>query len=299
MEQNTQPTVTELSTQEFIQTQVVKFKTVITDEIINAKKDELLALKINGLDDKEGYKIVQEKLNKLVKVRTGIESKRKELLLISKTYDAAVNKEAKRLTELAAPIELHLKTQKSQIDGERERLEAIERQRIENEKRAAVERFNSRTQQLFDLGMMFNGVGYILDGRHYRLGVHEITNESINSLDDINFAQHVNIVSELKRLIDAEYLKNNPPIQEVSIEVIEPQPPKVDLFTIPMNGNGGSGGSVRVGSGNLPGTGFSYSPQYINGFNAGLQSIVDLLSGEEKFTRPQLIEKINSFIKFA
>lgn len=282
--------LTELTTQEFIQTQVVKFKSVITDEIINAKKDELLALKINGLDDVEGYKIVHEKLNKLVKVRTGLEAKRKELLLISKTYDAAVNGEAKRLTELAAPIELHLKTQKSQIDGERERLEAIERQRVENEKRLAVERFNKRTQQLFDCGAMFNGSAYVLDGTAYRLGKIDISNDLINTLQDIIFDQHLTVFKELKKSIDAEILKNMPEPTNKPAHIIT-ETPAVNIPEIKTASLFDQPADSLTGSDHM-----AFKPvdvSYNNGFNEALTSVINILQGEEKFTRAQLIEKIN------
>jgi hypothetical protein len=281
--------ITELTTHEFIQTQVVKFKSVITDEIINAKKDELLALKINGLDDVEGYKIVHEKLNKLVKVRTSIEAKRKELLLISKTYDAAVNGEAKRLTELAAPVELHLKTQKSQIDGERERLEAIERQRIENEKRLVVERFNKRTQDLFNCGAMFNGSAYVLDGTAYRLGKIDISNDLINTLQDIIFDQHLAVFKELKKNIDIEILKNTP---ETDVTAhIKTETPAINIPEIKTASLFDQPADSLTGSDHM-----AFKPvdiSFNNGFNAALISVVKILSGEEKFTRAQLIEKIN------
>lgn len=282
--------LTELTTQEFIQTQVVKFKAVITDEIINAKKDELLALKINGLDDVEGYKIVHEKLNKLVKVRTSIEAKRKELLLISKTYDAAVNGEAKRLTELAAPIELHLKTQKSQIDVERERLEAIERQRVENEKRVAVERFNKRTQDLFNCGAMFNGSAYVLDGTAYRLGKIDISNDLINTLQDIIFDQHLAVFKELKKSIDVEILKNTPePINKPA--QIKTETPAINIPEIKTASLFDQPADSLTGSDHM-----AFKPVDVNynkGFNEALTNVINILQGEEKFTRAQLIEKIN------
>lgn len=98
---------------------------------IDPVRDKYLSLKINGVDDKAGFKEVHEARMHCRKIRTSVENKRKELKAVALEYGRSVDAAAKSVAELIAPIEDHLNGEEMAIKREQDRIKAEEQQRQE------------------------------------------------------------------------------------------------------------------------------------------------------------------------
>lgn len=132
----------------------------ITDQRIAELQDEYGSLVIVGPDDKEGIKKAEEGVKVLRKIRTTIESKRKD---IKRMIVDALDGTAKRIQAQINPIEERLKNQLDEI----ERAAEIARQNLINE----------RINKLIEAGFAFNGIAY-------QCGAVNIFAQSIESLSD-------------------------------------------------------------------------------------------------------------------
>ena len=129
---------------ELVKTELTKFDAVVPK--IEELKAQFLPLTIIDLNDTEGYKEVADALKFIVKRRTSIEEKRKELKADSLAYGKAVDARAREITQMLSPIEEHLREQKEKVDNELIR--------IENEKEAEKQLFiQNRHKSLLDVGM--------------------------------------------------------------------------------------------------------------------------------------------------
>lgn len=126
-------------------------KFTITDAAIEKMRTEFLPLTINGLEDKIGYQRVREARIFVKTKRVEVEKTRKELKEESLRYGRMVDGEAKRITSLLEPIELHLEGQEKQVDEEKERIRLAK----EEEKRS---RFNARVQKLSAYSDVFDAL---------------------------------------------------------------------------------------------------------------------------------------------
>lgn len=149
-------TTTETQTQEIspedrIQSEIQKFN--FTDAAISKLKEEYLPLKIEDVNDKEGYKKVVEARKEVKRKRVAIENKRKDIVEDSVKLQKAVNGEAKRLTSLLLEIETPLEEKENWYEAEQDKIKQ-EKERQEQEK------IQSRINQLFSLGLAFNGNNY-------------------------------------------------------------------------------------------------------------------------------------------
>ncbi len=156
-----------------VQEEIKKFPT--TDEAIAELRDQYMPLKVNGIDDKDGYQVVQSALREVKSKRIAVEKKRKELNEIPLKWQRTVNDEAKRITGLILPIEDHLSEQKSLIDAEKQRLK-------EEREQKKQKRVNDRIQSLFNLGFSFNGNDYVL-------GSLSISPSDIEKFSDSDFSE--------------------------------------------------------------------------------------------------------------
>ena len=122
---------------DFIKTELQKFS--ITDAAIAKLSAEFLALKVKGLDDKEGLTEVHSARMVVKARRIEVEKKRKELKESSLSFGRAVDGEAKRITALLLPIETHLENEESIIEKEKERLalEAAQKRQVKLQERAS------------------------------------------------------------------------------------------------------------------------------------------------------------------
>lgn len=116
----------------FIKTQVATFSQTVADLKIEEARAYCAPLIIAGVDDKEGYKKVDDARKAVKKYRTSVETKRKELNDFPKRFTNAVNAEAKRLTALLEPIEQEQERKLAVIDAEKAKFEA-EKKRLRDE----------------------------------------------------------------------------------------------------------------------------------------------------------------------
>lgn len=111
---------------------------------LQAKVNADLAITINGVEDKAGYKLADTRRKEWVKVRTGIDRTRKELNAEAKKHIDKVNSIAKELTEIAGAAESHVTKLVDEIDAA-----------IENAKQDKLNaEFNARNDRLVAAGIV-------------------------------------------------------------------------------------------------------------------------------------------------
>jgi hypothetical protein len=183
--------------EELVKTELTKFDVVVPK--IEELKAQCLPLTINGLDDVDGYKAVSDALKFVVKKRTSIEEKRKELKADSLAYGKAVDARAKEITLMLSPIEQHLREQKEQVDAELLRIEEAK----EAEKQKVME---ARHKSLLDVGMQLIGNQYVNENYGDYSSFPAI---NLETLSDDDFFEHLAILTKLytieeKKRIDEE-----------------------------------------------------------------------------------------------
>lgn len=168
----------------------------MVEAAVSQYKEQFLPLKINGIEDKEGYAEVSQALRLMVSKRTKIEAKRKELKEDSLKYGRAIDAEAKRLTALLSPIEEHLKQEKQRVDDELDRIA----------KQAEMERLQKiqqRSNALYDLGAVMINDEFIFKNIYTS---EEITLHKLNleTLSDADFTDYLNAFAAAKEAFDGE-----------------------------------------------------------------------------------------------
>jgi hypothetical protein len=171
------------------------------DAVIPAVKElqaRYMPMRIDGIEDVDGYKAVTEAFRFMVSKRTAIEDKRKELKADSLAFGKAVDGKAKEITEMLAPIELHLKSQKEVIDAEKKKIED------EKKLQEQAEMIRKHTE-LISAGMALIGNEYIWSSK---LSDHTECLPSINieTLSDDDFNAFVSFIMELNKK-DAEKIE--------------------------------------------------------------------------------------------
>jgi hypothetical protein len=151
------------------QTALVEFN--VTDAAIQTMKQEFMGLQIIGVDDKEGFEVVHNSRMIVKNKRIEVEKTRKALNENALSWQRKVNSEAKRITELLAPIEEHLQEQEATYEAEREKV----RKEIE---RKEQERMQGRVALLMNIGMSFNGAFYFFPGSPLNIDVITVTGNS-------------------------------------------------------------------------------------------------------------------------
>lgn len=114
----------------------------VTPETISQRKAELLALRINGVNDETGLAHVKAALRDVVKWRTSVEKTRKEAKDEYLKAGQKIDAEAKQLQALIEPIESHLASEKKKVEDEIARLEMEAQNRL----------WASRQKRLIDAG---------------------------------------------------------------------------------------------------------------------------------------------------
>jgi hypothetical protein len=170
---------------ELVKTELTKFDVVVPK--IEELKAQCLPLTINGLEDVEGYKAVSDALKFVVKKRTSIEDKRKELKADSLAYGKAVDARAKEITQMLSPIEEHLREQKEKVDAE---LLKIEEQKEAHKQSVIKFRHNS----LLNIGMLLIGNEYVNE-KYGDYSTFPIIN--LETLSDEDFLEHIAILTKL------------------------------------------------------------------------------------------------------
>ena len=117
--------------------EVIKY--AVTDTAIATLAERFLPLKINGVEDKDGFTAVHEARIMVKGYRVDIEKKRKELKQEALEYGKKVDTEAKRITCLLEPIEDHLIKEEDAYNAAKEAIKNAARLRAEAEARAKAE----------------------------------------------------------------------------------------------------------------------------------------------------------------
>ena len=187
-ETNTLPEIQDLITQE-----VKKYDEVLPK--IDELKAELMPLRINGLDDEDGYKKVSSAIRFVVSKRTAIEEKRKELKRPHYEIGMAIDAKAKEYIALLAPIEDHLKRQKSAID---QTIAIIEEQKAIQKQKLLQE----RNDKLIAAGMSLVGNTYVWKNP-FTFAEETIVAINLETMNDEDFDKEVSNISKLEQEVKA------------------------------------------------------------------------------------------------
>ncbi len=123
------------------------------DIVIAELEDKYKQLKINGIEDKQGYLSVRAARLDIKAKRIEVDKKRKESTENALKFQRSVNGEAKRIIASLEEIEQYLGTQEDIFESEKER---IKQEKIREES----ELLQSRVAQLVQVGFQFNGFKY-------------------------------------------------------------------------------------------------------------------------------------------
>lgn len=126
----------------------------VTDAQINEMSEKYMPLKLSGVNDKEGYKKIVEYRKETKKVLSNIECRRKDNNKDANLFVKNNNLEAKRLTALVLPINLHLTEQENIVKVHIERLKAEEQKRLDD-------RHQKQIETLIAAGAVFSGHSYM------------------------------------------------------------------------------------------------------------------------------------------
>ena len=132
---------------ELIGKELKKYDSIVPK--VEELKKEFLPLKIESIEDKEGYELVKNALKFMRDKRHEIEDKRKELKADSLKYGKAVDEKAKEIQALISPIEEHLRAEKERVDTEIKEIK-------EKAEKEAQAKMDARLKKLFDLGFTAN-----------------------------------------------------------------------------------------------------------------------------------------------
>lgn len=119
------------------------------DSAIAEMREKYLPLRIDGLDDRDGFKAVHDARMIVKNTRIAVEKKRVELKADALAYGKAVDAEAKRLTAMLEPIESHLQAEEDAVIAERDRI----KREAEEAKRLALQK---RLDALLECGIVGN-----------------------------------------------------------------------------------------------------------------------------------------------
>lgn len=108
--------------------QTIDYGFVVDD--LKTKVAADLAITINGVEDKAGYKLADTRRKEWVKVRTSIDKRRKEMNQLARDHIKRVDGVAAELTEIAAQAEDHVTKLVDEVDAaiekaEKEKIDAI------------------------------------------------------------------------------------------------------------------------------------------------------------------------------
>lgn len=162
----------------------------LTDTAIAELRDKYMPLKINGVDDKDGYISVRTARLDIKSKRVEVDKKRKQLTEDARKHVNAVNDYAKNIISELEKIESHLGKQESAVDDEKERIK-------HEAANAKAYKLQARIQTMFEVGFKFNG-------KEYTCSVGEFTciytPIDLDSQSDEIFNQNINVAREMVAL---------------------------------------------------------------------------------------------------
>lgn len=209
---------------QLVNSELAKYDSVIPK--IEELKERYLVLKINSIDDKDGYQQVKDAIRFMVSKRGEIEEKRKELKADSIAFGKAVDARAREITSMITPIEEYLKEQKSKIDDE---LEAI-RLREEEEKQSKIRK---RHETLISIGMKLIGNEYIWESvsigpPELKIGKMSLAVVNLETLDDNDFLEFVE-EARMLHIADQENLEKERAIKLQQERILQEERQKLEV----------------------------------------------------------------------
>jgi len=162
-------------------------KVNVNEQVIAQVTSDFMPLVISGKTDKVGFERVHKARIQVRDMRLAIEEKRKELKADSLAYGRAVDSEAKRLTDMLAPVEAHLQGEEERIKAEKEAEEKAKQKLIDD-------MVTRRTQLIVNTGAQFNGV-------EWKLEELRITNKEILELVEDEFARRLESFTVVGKMI--------------------------------------------------------------------------------------------------
>lgn len=271
-----------MSSERFIAEQIKQYGYL--PEKIKEITDKCNQASIVGIEDKEGYKAVQNTIAALVKHRTGIENKRKSLKQVGIRYNESIDSEAKRLTKVINDLEEKQKAKKKKID---DLLLAAETKK--------TTLIKERKDFLFANGVVFNG-------QIYRIGDTALNEAHITeSSEGVWETIKAGILVE-KSLLDEEKQEKIEEKQEINENFSFSVEKKHEH---PLQANSGGGGRTFsgippavVGAFDSKAYDDSVLTEYERGHREGRhdlgQALINRLNNPEKISRENLILFVKS-----
>ncbi len=127
----------------------------IQDLVIAELSKQYMPLKIKGIEDKAGYEKVHDARMKIVSLRVKVTKHGKEMREEAVKYSKDIIAEEKRVIGLMEPIEQHLLQEEKAIDDAKAEIKMAKA-------RAEEARIQKRVDDLYSLGMKFDGVNYVI-----------------------------------------------------------------------------------------------------------------------------------------
>lgn len=157
----------------------------------NELKAQYGAIKINGLEDRDGYSEAKTAVRELRTIRTGSEDDRKAAKSFYLECGRAIDKKAAWIEETILSLENPIKKQIEAIDTEKDRLKA---EKIAMESKRLI----GRTSRLKELGADFDGNNFFSDDLSYEISV---VRESSDQLFEDNILPKFRKIFETKEAI--------------------------------------------------------------------------------------------------
>lgn len=176
--------------QAFINAEVIHFETS-PEECAKILKSSA-KLKVKDNEDEAGYKKVKEQYNKLVKIRTTTDAKRKDL---GKPYSEITKGINAYATDNILSV---LSGEEARLKAEKDKYEKWEQERKEKEAREAKEKLDKRVEEVKAAGLVFNGDFWAIGDV---LSVDLVT---LGKLSDSDFVALIAKVKAEKTRIDEE-----------------------------------------------------------------------------------------------
>lgn len=158
-------------------------------------KEEYHGLKINGPEDKDGYKVVHSAWQHVRSIRLHAEKLHKQVSEDAKIFKQACDAKLRQVKDGLAPMEEDFYAQWKAEDTRKEREKEEARLKAEQE---AAQRIEARKGMLYSMGLTWNGASY----GHILPNSGTITEAEVTGLDDGPFAEMVAEIGE--RLSEAK-----------------------------------------------------------------------------------------------
>lgn len=157
-------------------------------------------LKIEGVEDKDGYEKVRAAIGVLRPKRTGLEAERKSVVKPYNDFVKHINSQYDVITTLIQEGpggELELKAKKEAID------DIIKKQK-EEEERLAEQKVNNRINELIAAGMVFDGSWYVIGDTEMGIQFTTVGIADIRTMSDLQHQNTLEMVADKSKKITAE-----------------------------------------------------------------------------------------------